>query len=139
MSVVRVIPKALPGRDPRNHNHVSAALGIIQELVGFHMLESSIAELKRFNLPVPPKVKSHKGVLDGNVAMGPAFLLEVGLYFADCVLCPCSHCQITIQLRPTLGHAAVTRLCIFCAADQVLTEHWAEKAKPGKKKSRKPV
>src|ERR1044071_2979399 len=123
------IPRLLTARDPRNANHVAAALELMPPLNGFTILEQTSAEIRALGLPMPKNTKVAKKVESANVAIGMPFLLEQGLILPGNVIMTCQTCHAPVQYRPALAHTPAIHLCPFCAVDRALRDYWNE-AKP---------
>lgn len=124
------LPKQVLDRNPHNKAHVTAAYQIVQELSGINILASTVMELALIGAVLkepllPKRFRIRKRIRKGNWTIGAMFTLEAGLLFPDNVIRRCHNCPNALQFRPNLGHSAGTPLCVFCAADRLLKDHWA--------------
>jgi len=120
------IPRVLVARDPRNKQHVTAALRLMMEIGTIVSSEETAQELESLSLKLPKRVEVVPRQDGYDFLIGAHFFLEDGLMFRDNVIVTCSVCRHALQIRPH-NQTNKSVLCCFCAADNMLTEYWKQK------------
>lgn len=118
------IPKVWIDRNPRNRQHVRAALTLIAELNGFAVTERTVDSLAKLGLRPNRKTTIWKRVRKDAVVIGAFYFLDQPLQLRDNIIVVCQTCKSALQLRPESNTAAV-KLCCFCAVDQLLSTYWS--------------
>jgi hypothetical protein len=127
-----IIPRKLVDRDPRNHTHRAAAFNLLRIVATPTITARTDREVRRIigsgvmrelvgDCTVTPTIPSQDVIM-----IGAMFFFEEGLLFADNVLIACKGCKTPLQIRPE-SLLAKDHWCLFCAADQALTEYWTTK------------
>jgi len=114
------IPKLI-GRDPRNADHIQAALAMLTELSTAIVTQQSADEIARFGGTLPKNVKIRKKHGKHDLVVCTFFFLERGLLLPDNIIVKCADCHAALEVRP-LNDTRAVKLCCFCAVDRLIAE-----------------
>ena len=118
------VPKLWLDRDPRNNDHIVAAMRLITTLTDSYATERTVKELAAAGIALPKGIKKWKRLQKHDAVIGSFFRLERGLLFADNVILTCADCRTPVEIRPS-SNVGSTVLCCFCTVDRVLKDYWA--------------
>jgi hypothetical protein len=114
-------------RDPRNSDHIRAAIQLISDISENYATERTFTELAAFGIALPKGIKKWKKVKPHDAMIGAFFHLDRGLIFPDNVILTCADCHIPVEIRPH-SNVGSRVMCCFCTVDQALRQYWEEHA-----------